>query len=69
MLLWFSIFPNVETVVAQSIAAAFVIGSYVLAEEVRVKRPRRRGQRPAVRANEPPAIPLRPAGPAGSEIP
>lgn len=67
--LWFSIFPNVETVVAQAIAAVFVIGSYVLAEEIRVKRPRRRGQRPAVRASEPPPMPLRPAGSAGSEIP
>lgn len=53
--LWFSIFPNVETVVAQALAAIFVIGSYVLAEEIRVKRPRRRGEQPAVRASEPPS--------------
>jgi high-affinity iron transporter len=42
--LWFSIFPNVETVVAQVLAAAFVIGSYFVAEWLRVRRPRRRGE-------------------------
>jgi high-affinity iron transporter len=55
--LWFSIFPNVETIVAQAIAAIFVIGSYALAEEIRVKRPRRRGQQGAVMASEPPLRP------------
>jgi high-affinity iron transporter len=39
--LWFSIFPNVQTIVAQVIAAAIVIGSYFLAEELKVRRPRR----------------------------
>ncbi len=39
--LWFGIYPTVETVVAQLAAAAFVIGSYYLAQEVRVKRPQR----------------------------
>ncbi len=67
--LWFSIFPNVETVAAQAIAAIFVVGSYVLAEEIRVKRPRRRGERPAVRASEPPPRSLRGASPARSRIP
>ena len=43
--LWFSVFPNVETVAAQAIAAVLVVGSYFLAEELRVRRPRRRGQR------------------------
>jgi high-affinity iron transporter len=52
--LWLSIFPNVETLAAQALAAAFVIGSYVLAEEIRVKRPRRRGRQPAVHAEAPP---------------
>jgi high-affinity iron transporter len=42
MSLWFSIFPNVETVVAQVVAAAIVIGSYFLAEELKIRRPRRR---------------------------
>ncbi|HET8977735.1 MAG TPA: FTR1 family protein [Solirubrobacteraceae bacterium] len=41
--LWFSIFPNVQTIAAQVVAAVLVIGSYFLAEEVKVRRPRRRG--------------------------
>jgi high-affinity iron transporter len=41
--LWFSVFPNVQTIAAQAAAAVFVIGSYFLAEEIRVRRPRRRG--------------------------
>jgi high-affinity iron transporter len=56
--LWFSVFPNVETVAAQAIAAVLVVGSYFLAEELRVRRPRRRGERPAVRAASPPALRL-----------
>src|SRR5947209_8472436 len=40
--LWFSIFPNVEGIVAQVLAAAFVIGSYLIAEWLRVGRPLRR---------------------------
>jgi high-affinity iron transporter len=57
--LWFSIFPNVQTVVAQAAAAAFVIGSYFLAEELKVRRPRRQGAEPARRATAPPMRPLR----------
>jgi high-affinity iron transporter len=55
--LWFSVFPNVETVVAQAAAAILVVGSYFVAEELKVRRPRRRGTRPAVRASAPPAFP------------
>jgi high-affinity iron transporter len=55
MSLWFAVFPNVETIVAQVIAAALVIGSYFLAEELRVRRPRRRGDAAAVRPSAPPA--------------
>ena len=40
--LWFGVFPTVETLLAQVIAALFVIGSYFVAQEVRVKRPRRK---------------------------
>jgi high-affinity iron transporter len=40
--LWFGVYPTWETVGAQFAAMAFVIGSYFLAQEVRVKRPRRR---------------------------
>ncbi|HKG02067.1 MAG TPA: FTR1 family protein, partial [Conexibacter sp.] len=43
--LWFGFFPTWETVGAQIAAAAFVIGSYYLAQEVRVKRPRRRARK------------------------
>ena len=38
----------------QFLAAAFVIGSYVVAQDVRVRRPRRRGETPAVRPTQPP---------------
>jgi high-affinity iron transporter len=55
--LWFSVFPNVETVVAQAAAAILVVGSYFVAEELKVRRPRRRGARAAVRASAPPAFP------------
>ena len=40
--LWFGVFPTVETLVAQLAAALFVIGSYIVAEYLRVWRPRRR---------------------------
>jgi high-affinity iron transporter len=53
--LWFSIFPNWETIGAQLAATVLVIGTYVLAENVRVRRPRRRGERPATIASAPPA--------------
>jgi high-affinity iron transporter len=38
---WFAVFPNIEGLVAQVLAAIFVIGSYFAAEYVRVWRPRR----------------------------
>ncbi len=40
--MWFSIFPNWETIGAQIGAALVVIGSYAVAEQVKVKGPRRR---------------------------
>ena len=55
--LWLAIFPNVETIVAQLVAAVLVIGSYFLAEEMRVRRPRRQGAPVAVRAATPPSVP------------
>jgi high-affinity iron transporter len=39
--LWFAAFPTVEGVLAQVLAAAVVIGSYFMAEHVRVRRPQR----------------------------
>ncbi len=44
---WFSLFNNWETFIGQFIALAFVIGSYVAAQYVRVWRPRRRGEQAA----------------------
>jgi high-affinity iron transporter len=52
---WFATFPNVEGVVAQGAAGAFVLGSYFVAGELRVRRPQRRGERPAVVLTHPPA--------------
>ena len=43
--LWFGIYPTVETIGSQIAAAAFVIGSYFLAQEMKVKGPRRRSAR------------------------
>ena len=40
--LWFAVFPTVEGLVAQALAAGLVVGSYFGAEYWRVKRPRRR---------------------------
>jgi len=40
--LWLATFPTVEGLLAQSLAAALVLGSYFLAEYVRVTRPRLR---------------------------
>jgi high-affinity iron transporter len=37
------VFPTVESLAAQALAAVLVIGSYFVAEEIRVKRPRRAG--------------------------
>ena len=52
--LWFAVFPNVESLAAQAIAAVIVIGSYFLAQYLKVWRPRRLGQTPAQRPDAPP---------------
>lgn len=52
---WFSIFPNWETIIAQGIAAALVIGSYFMARYQAVLLPKKRGEKPAERPNTPPA--------------
>jgi high-affinity iron transporter len=52
---WFEIYPVWETLAAQVLAAAFVVGSYYAAEYVKVKRPQRRGAAvTAVRATRAP---------------
>jgi len=44
---WFSLFNNWETFIGQAIALMLVLGSYFVAQYVRVWRPRKRGQRAA----------------------
>lgn len=41
---WFGVFPTWETIGAQVLAFAFVVGSYYAAEYVRIKRPQRRAR-------------------------
>ena len=48
--LWFGVYPSWETLGAQVVAAVFVIGSFYLAKELKVKRPTRRAQRHAAPA-------------------
>ena len=55
---WFSLFANVETIVAQVLAVGIVVGSYLAAQYVRVWRPRRRGEQAAQVAERPPTQPL-----------
>ena len=40
--LWLGVYPTIETIGAQILAFAFVLGSYFLAQEVKVRRPRRK---------------------------
>jgi high-affinity iron transporter len=47
---WFEMYSTWETLGAQVLAAAFVIGSYYAAERIRVRRPVARGEEPAQRA-------------------
>jgi high-affinity iron transporter len=51
---WFEMYSSWETLACQLFAALFVVGSYLLAEQVKVRRPVRRGEQPAVRAEAPP---------------
>jgi len=53
---WFAIFPNLETLTAQSFAVLLVVGSYLGAEYFRVWRPRRRGEKPAQHPELPPTV-------------
>src|ERR1700729_3299352 len=51
---WFSLFPNVETIVAPVLAVVLLVRSYLLAQYIRVWRPRRRGQQAATIADRAP---------------
>jgi high-affinity iron transporter len=53
---WFELVPTWETVGAQVLAAALVLGSYFAAEWIKVRLPRRRGRRAAQRAEQPVAL-------------
>jgi high-affinity iron transporter len=55
---WFSLFANVQTILAQVLAVALVVGSYVAAQYLRVWRPRRRGEKTAHIAERPPSPPV-----------
>jgi high-affinity iron transporter len=54
---WFSLFNNWETFIGQFVALVIVLGSYVIAQYLRVWRPRRRGLAAAQRAQAPPTQP------------
>ena len=47
---WFGVYPSWETLGAQAVAAVFVLGSFFVAKELKVKRPGRRAARRAVPA-------------------
>ena len=53
---WFEIYPYWETIGAQVLAGLLVVGSYVVAEHVKVRRRLLRGEQPAVRAQAPPPL-------------
>ncbi|HEY8000855.1 MAG: FTR1 family protein [Vicinamibacteria bacterium] len=57
---WFEIYPYWETIGAQVLAALLVVGSYLVAERVKVRRPLRRGEVPATRATSIPSAEVRP---------
>jgi high-affinity iron transporter len=52
---WFEVVPTWETVGAQGFAGVLVLGSYFAARYVKVRRPVRRGEEPAVRPVAPSA--------------
>jgi high-affinity iron transporter len=52
---WFEIYGTYQTIAAQLLAALLVVGSYVAAEQMKVRRPARAGRAPARRLDAPPA--------------
>ena len=59
---WFSLFNNWETFIGQAIALVLVVGSYVLAQYLRVWRPRRRGRAAGPSGQRGPGAARRPGG-------
>jgi high-affinity iron transporter len=53
---WFEMYSTWETLGVQLLAAVFVVGSYWLAKELKVRRPQRRGEAPAAHADAPPVV-------------
>src|SRR3954463_7555439 len=51
---WFEIYGTYETIACQLAAAILVVGSYVVAEQLKVRRPAKRGAPVARRAEAPP---------------
>ena len=51
---WFEVYGTYETIACQLAAAILVVGSYVLAEHLKVRRPARRGAAVARRPDTPP---------------
>src|SRR3954470_22247268 len=52
---WFEMYSTWETLGVQALAAVFVVGSYYLAEYLKVRRPQRHGAQPATVATAPPS--------------
>jgi high-affinity iron transporter len=53
---WLAVFPTYETLGAQVLAAGAVVGSYMMAERVRVRKPAQRGETPATRPDAAPTV-------------
>jgi high-affinity iron transporter len=67
---WFEIYGTYETIGIQVLAAAFVIGSYYLAEYLKVTRPKKRGLQPtAVKSTQAPELDAEPAASSRSLTP
>lgn len=52
--IWFSIFPNWETVITQALAVVLVLGSYFLARHQAILLPKKRGLTPYQKREAPP---------------
>jgi high-affinity iron transporter len=53
---WFATFPTLQGLAFQALALGLVVGSYLLAEELRYRRPKRRGEAAATRPESPPEL-------------